>query len=82
MSEEKFPHAVSVPVLLEGFPRDLDGAWIYHEFDNYAIGGQVTFKEDYSCLEGSWVFSVDKEFLDSLEYLVVEWDEKIRDSVI
>jgi|YNPMSStandDraft_1061717.scaffolds.fasta_scaffold106191_2 hypothetical protein len=82
MNEEQYPHAVSVPIILEGFPYDLDGAWIYHEFENYAIGGEITFKKDYSYLAGGWVFSTDKEFLDNLEYLVVEWSEEIRNSII
>jgi hypothetical protein len=81
MSVEKFPYAVSVPVIIEGFPLDLEGEWIYHEFDDYAVGGQIRFGDD-AYLAGGWVFSADKEFLDSLEYLVVRWEEGIRNSVI
>jgi len=82
MSAEKFPHAADIPVILKGFPSDLNEKWIYHEFENYAIGGQVRFEGDHGYLAGSWVFSADKEFLDNLEYLVINWDENIRNSLI
>jgi len=82
MSAEKFPLAADIPVILKGFPRELNGVWIYHEFDNYAIGGQIKFEGEHCYLAGSWVFSADKEFLDNLDCLVVDWDEKIRNSII
>ncbi len=82
MSAEKFPYAAAIPVLLEGFPRDLDREWIYHEFSDHAVGGQIKFEGDHSYLAGSWVFSADKDWLDGLECLVIAWDEKIRDSII
>lgn len=82
MSAEKFPHAADIPVILKGFPTDLNEKWIYHEFDNYAIGGQIKLEKENCYLAGSWVFSADKEFLDSLDHLVVNWDEKIRNSII
>jgi hypothetical protein len=80
--EEAYLYSASIPILLEGFPYSLDGALIYHEFGDYAVGGEVTFGKDYSYLAGSWVFSNDKGFIDSLEYLVIEWNEGFRNSVV
>jgi hypothetical protein len=80
--DEGYQYSVSIPILIESFPFDMDGALIYYETGDYAIGGEVTFGKDYAYLAGGWVFSNDKDFLDSLEYLTVEWDEKIRDSII
>jgi len=82
MNAEAYLYSVSIPILLEGFPYDMDGALIYYEIGDYAVGGEVTFGKDYSYLTGSWVFSNNKEFIDSLEYLVIEWNEEIRNAVV
>jgi len=71
-----------IPILLERFPFDLDGALIYHEFETYTVAGEVKFTKDYAFLADGWVITDDKEFFDDLDILVVEWDEKIRNSVI
>ncbi len=83
MSEERQNlYHKSIPILLEGFPFDLDGALIYHEFETYAIAGEIKFGKDYAFLVNGWVITDDKEFFDDLDILVVEWEEGIRNSVI
>jgi len=82
MNEETYLYSVSVPIILEGFPYDMDGALIYYEIGDYAVGGEVTFGKDYSYLAGGWIFSNNKEFINGLEYLVIEWTEEIRNSLI
>jgi len=69
-------------VILENFPRELDGALFFHETQRYTVMGEIKFGEEYTYLENGCVVSWNKQILDSLGYVVITWHEGIRDSIV